>query len=376
MRALVVEDDRLARALVVEVLRRRGHDVWAFADAETAWEACQQEAFPLVILDWVLPGMDGLELCQRIRTLPHGDSSLVLVLTARERPEDLTAVLNAGADDYVPKSVAGGLLAIRLAIAERRVEQIAARKRAEAIAARAQAAEAELAALGELNRQQKLLLNLISHELHTPLAAILGFSELLLDPATGPEQQQRGLRAIHEGALRLCDLVSEVIELTWLQAHDCHLDRQPLDLARALPSWLSDLAAPPRIVVSVAPDLPPIEGDDARLRKVVRHLVENALKFSPRETTVEVEAHRAGEMVVVRVRDRGPGIPPDEQARVFEPFYRTAGAHEQAARGRGLGLALVRRIAELHGGQIGVESAVGEGSTFTIALPIAPSRPA
>src|SRR3978361_984053 len=99
MKALVVEDSPTTRTMLVQVLSRRGYTVQAHADADAAWLACQAETFPLAVLDWLLPGRDGLELCRRIRQLPGGDRSIILVLTARDQPGDLAAVLAAGADD-------------------------------------------------------------------------------------------------------------------------------------------------------------------------------------------------------------------------------------------------------------------------------------
>ncbi len=117
--------------LVARVLRRRGHEVEAFDNAEAAWEAYQRERFPLLILDWFLPGMDGLELCRLIRALPDGDRSVILLVTAQDHPEALVAVLDAGASDFVAKPFTTDFLQVRLAIAERQVVEIAARKRAE-----------------------------------------------------------------------------------------------------------------------------------------------------------------------------------------------------------------------------------------------------
>jgi DNA-binding response OmpR family regulator len=105
MRVLIVEDDPDIRGLVAEIVaEERGHEAAAFASAEEAWDASQDEAFPMMVLDWMLPGgMDGLELCRRLRATPAGQNSVILVLTARSRPPDLTAVLDAGADDYLTK---------------------------------------------------------------------------------------------------------------------------------------------------------------------------------------------------------------------------------------------------------------------------------
>jgi PAS domain S-box-containing protein len=129
---LLVEDDATTRRLLEGILRARGYEVTAVEDAESAWPLCEAQPFPLVVLDWLLPGMDGVDLCRKIRALPHGDRSVIVMLTARDRPEDLRAVLDAGADDYLTKPVDVPHLNIRLEIAERQVGHVTRRKDAEA----------------------------------------------------------------------------------------------------------------------------------------------------------------------------------------------------------------------------------------------------
>jgi len=126
MNTLLVEDEPGIRAMLTQVLARRDHTVTACADAETAWGLVQEQAFPLILLDWRLPGMDGLELCRRLRTLPHGAHSHILLLTAYVQQVDMHRALAAGADDYLAKPFDLEVLQIRLAIAERDVAAAAA----------------------------------------------------------------------------------------------------------------------------------------------------------------------------------------------------------------------------------------------------------
>ena len=132
MKALIVEDDSVARKLLERLLRSRGHDVQTFQDGESAWEVYQKEAFPLVLLDWRLPGMDGLQLCRRMRKCPHGKSSHILVITGKNKAGDLQKVLKAGADDYLMKPIDTKRLDIRLSIAEQQVVNLAKKHKAEA----------------------------------------------------------------------------------------------------------------------------------------------------------------------------------------------------------------------------------------------------
>lgn len=231
-----------------------------------------------------------------------------------------------------------------------------------------QAAQAE--ALQELNRQQRLMINIVAHELRTPLSYMVGYSELLLHREPTPALLREGLSTIYRGALQLRDVVTDIVDLSQIETGQLRLDRQVVDVGRLVPAWVAELASPPRVRVRVDGAVPAIVADPARLQRIVNHLVRNALKFSPTDSVVEVEVAPAGsDGVQLRVRDHGPGIAREERERIFDLFYRTAQATGEAVPGAGLGLALVKRLVELHGGQVAVESTVGEGSTFTVVLP-------
>lgn len=128
---MIVDDDPLTLRMLERAVKSRGHEVKAFLKAEEAWEAYRKEYYPLVLLDWLMPDVDGLTLCRRMRELPHGDISVILVVTGRDQPEHLREVLEAGADDYLTKPISFKLLDVRLSIASERVELRKLRKRAE-----------------------------------------------------------------------------------------------------------------------------------------------------------------------------------------------------------------------------------------------------
>lgn len=131
MRVLLVEDDQITQRFLVRIVESRGHTVDSFSDAEKAWEAYQKGFYPLLLLDWMLPGMSGLDLCRNVRNSPQGPFSIVLVVTAMNEAEHLEAVLEAGADDYIAKPIAQKLMNVRLAVAERRAENLLQHKEAE-----------------------------------------------------------------------------------------------------------------------------------------------------------------------------------------------------------------------------------------------------
>jgi signal transduction histidine kinase len=216
----------------------------------------------------------------------------------------------------------------------------------------------------------------VSHELKTPLALIRLFAETLeLGRVPTEEKKQQYHRIINKESRRLTQLINNILDFSRIEA-----GRTEYRFVR------SDLAAVVRDVVdayrfqieqqgfslevSIADDLPEMAIDPEALSQALINLVNNAIKYSPDEKAIAVSARREGDRVLVSVRDRGIGIPKNEQRRIFEKFYRVETSVVHTTKGSGLGLALVQHITEAHGGHVEVVSAPGEGSTFTLSLPV------
>jgi DNA-binding response OmpR family regulator len=202
MRVLFADDDVIARTLLAAVLAHLGHESRSASDGQQAWELVQDSPVPLVILDVNMPVLDGLEVCRRIRAHETGRDTFVLVVTARDGRDDLAAVLDAGADEYVSKPSTPENLRARLEIAARRIAQDEARRTAEAELARAR----WLAGIGETTIA-------LEHEINNPLSALLGHAELLLmDTDIGTDQREQ-LQIIREQASRIAEVVRRLARL-------------------------------------------------------------------------------------------------------------------------------------------------------------------
>jgi PAS domain S-box-containing protein len=217
---------------------------------------------------------------------------------------------------------------------------------------------------------------LVSHELRTPLTSIIGYLELILEEEAGEvaPEQRRFLGVIERNARRLLRLVGDLLFVAQFEAGKLSLEHGTVDL-EAVTREAVEAARPRAARVDVELEaqtepLPPIDGDRDRLGQVVDNLISNALKFTPASGRVSVRALERDGRAVVEVQDTGMGIPEDEQARLFERFYRTASATERSIPGIGLGLSICRAIAEGHGGTIRVASEEGRGTTFTVELPL------
>jgi two-component system sensor histidine kinase KdpD len=219
---------------------------------------------------------------------------------------------------------------------------------------------------------QTALLNSISHDLRTPLVSVTGALSTLADGEKLDEKSRRELiEMAHEEAKRLNRLVGNLLDMTRIEAGALRLQRQPCDVQDVIGSALeeiSDRLSGRDVKVDAPDDLPLVPLDAALIVHVLVNLLDNALKYSPAGSPIELRARVADSNVVIEVSDHGIGIPPDELERVFDKFYRVN--HPGSIGGTGLGLSICKGIVEAHGGTIRAESRPGGGATFIVSLPL------
>ncbi len=214
----------------------------------------------------------------------------------------------------------------------------------------------------------------VSHEMKTPLTSIQGFAEAIQDgTADTPENQQQAAQIIHREAGRLHRLVLDLLSLARLEAGTADLKMDPLQAAALLNTTAERFAPQARqagvnLGVELAPDLPVLLGDGDRLAQVFTNLVDNALAYTPAGGMVTLRAAPAPGAIRFEVEDTGQGIPPEALGRIFERFHQ--GEPRAGRGGTGLGLAIAMEIVQAHGGRIAVRSAIGEGTTFEVTLPL------
>ncbi len=221
-----------------------------------------------------------------------------------------------------------------------------------------------------------------SHELRTPLNGIIGLAESLADGAGGdlPAQAQKSLRLIIASGHRLSTLVNDILDFAKLKNQGINLHRKPLDL-RVLVDVVLTLSRPLvgdkslQLNNLVASGLPAVYADEDRLLQILHNLIGNAVKFT-HEGRVDVRADVEGDQLRVQISDTGIGIPAEQLSNIFQAFHQVDGRAERDYGGTGLGLSITRQLVELHGGAISVESTLGQGSTFTMLLPLAVELPA
>lgn len=233
----------------------------------------------------------------------------------------------------------------------------------------------------EVARQQMEFVAAVSHELRTPLAVIRSAGDnLAAGVVADPDQIQKYGELVRSEGRRLSEMVEQILEFAGVQSGQRRLEPRPVDLPTLLDDVLRASAAlidtaHIHVEIDVPRDLPPVLGDEAALRRVFQNLLGNAIKYGADGRWIGLSATATAKEVCVSVADRGIGIAAAEQARIFEPFYRASEVIAAQIQGAGLGLSLVQRIVEVHGGRIVVSSEHGSGSEFIVHLPAAGLEP-
>ena len=238
--------------------------------------------------------------------------------------------------------------------------------------------EQKNAELEQISQMKSRFLASMSHELRTPLNAIIGFSEVLDARMFGElnKKQAEYVKDIHESGHHLLALVNDILDLSKIEAGRMELDLSRFDLPQTLESavlMVQERATRHGLTVDldIDKDLGSVYGDERRIKQVVLNLLSNAVKFTPDGGRIEITAKPVNDTVQIAVRDTGVGVAKEDQAAIFEEFRQVQSDQARKQEGTGLGLALTKKFIELHRGTLGVDSAPGQGSTFTVTLPLA-----
>jgi len=238
--------------------------------------------------------------------------------------------------------------------------------------------EADNLKLEETNRMKDVFLSTASHELKTPLTSVIAYAELLDDNEKQLDRNQRAefLRRLRAEATRLLALIDEILDLSRIESGKLALHRVPItvnEVARAASETSRSLGRRRGIEIDEVYDttLPALPIDEVKMRQVLVNLLVNAIKFSPENSRIAIQTARDNDHLRIEVRDKGAGIHPDDTTHIFELFGQGVHGPGASSGGLGIGLHLVKRITELHGGHVGVNSTPGEGSAFWVRLPLA-----
>jgi signal transduction histidine kinase len=398
-RVLIVDDSLTVRSELADALG--DYEVACAASGEEALTLLAGGGVDAILLDLIMPGLSGLETCQRIKAEAAWRDLPVLILSAQSESQALKECINAGADDYVTKSADYTVLKARLKaqLRQRRYQAEIVHLNMDLKAAnaglewriqeRTAALEMYSEHLAKTNQElatatrikSEFLANM-SHELRTPLNSVIGFSEVLFDETFGPvnDKQKSYLKNVMISGKHLLQLINQLLDVSKIEAGKMSLElawvATPL-LLRECSMLVTDLAEKKGIAMAleIPDELPEMQVDALKFREIIYNLLSNAIKFTPNGGKIGMRAAATGPSVVVEVWDSGVGIAAENLEKIFQGFFRVDTPDIRQTEGTGLGLSLAKKLAELHGGSLSVESkGLHLGTLVRVTLPITPIK--
>jgi signal transduction histidine kinase len=382
--------------------------VFTFTDGATLLEALGTHGSPdMVVLDWEVPGLSGIEVCEYLRGNRATEALPVLMLTAHQTAEDVVRGLDAGANDYAfkpfrPMELVARVHALvrrdmmrRRALADERARRVLAEDALEVVQAaeerawraeaertqlldREQQARREVEALAAELRQQaefeRQLIGIVSHDLRNPLSAIT-LTVSAVERQGGDERHQRWIRRIRLSAERATRMIRDLLDFTRARhGGGLLMQRKATDLHELVRAVVDEVQSsrPERPIEVLQSGDGTGQWDPDRLAQVISNLIGNALQYSPPDTPVRVETQGEEGTLVLTVHNTGVPIRQDLLPRIFEPLERGTEVVDQVGGSIGLGLYIVRNIVLSHAGTVDVRSTAAEGTTFTVRLPRSP----
>jgi two-component system sensor histidine kinase/response regulator len=362
MNILIAEDDAITRKTVAECLIKKGFNIFEASNGIEAFTLMIDQNINIAVLDWMLPGMSGIEVCKSIREKLKASYVFIIMLTAKNEKEEVLEGFEAGVDEYLTKPLNLQELIARIKVGQRIVQL-------------QQKLEEKQNELYKTNERKNQFIGIAAHDLRNPVISIRGFSELLLkDSKELSEEQREFLHIIHSTSRNMLAMINDLLDISRIESGKLKLSQKPGSLNKLILErirLISLQATKKHITIhKELSNTPEITFDPQRLGQAVDNLISNAIKFAPIGSSVYLNLHHDGDIVKFSVSDEGPGIPPEEQHLLFSEFHRLSIQPTAGETSTGLGLAIAKKIIEAHDGFIEFESQEGLGSTFSLILPI------
>lgn len=364
-KVLVADDDRMNLRILGGILRAEGYALAEADSGEKTLEVYESFQPDLVLLDVMMPGIDGFETCRRLKKRHGVTGAPIIFITAKNESDDVVEGLEAGGADYLPKPFKAKevLARIRSHLQNRILsEQM----------------QALVDQLSKANAAKNHFLGMAAHDLRNPLASIRGLAEFLREGVVGPlaPEQLDLIATIHSASQSMLDMVNELLDVATIESGELKLAREPHNLADLIAKSVAmtnmEAAKKKTHVIFDAPAAPVIlRIDAAKMKQVIDNLLSNAVKYSPPTSLVSILVlpHPEPGQCSFAVRDQGPGIPETERDKLFKDFSRLSARPTGGEKSTGLGLAICRKIVEAHDGTIVAENLPIRGCEFRVTLP-------
>ncbi len=364
-RILAVDDAPDNLILLNKLLKRQGFDVSNAASGKECLSKTAGEHPDLILLDVAMPEMDGFETLKHLKANELSKDIPVIILTANSKDAvSIEQGFSLGADEYLTKPIDQ--------------EELIARVRSILRAVKAE---------HEIEQLKSDFQSMLVHDLRSPLSVIIGVLELGVNGEfdQNPGEMKEFMSSALDTSQKMLGLINDILDVAKLEAGKLQLNKQPNDLNAVVASAVARLKILARekgivLTVEFGKDLPIGEFDSGKMDQVVTNLVSNAIKFTPKDGKVLIRTYirrfendvlgLKGTFAALDVEDTGVGISSDEIPMIFDRYRQARSAKNSVQKGTGLGLTIVKRVTESHGGRVFVESSLGKGTKFTVVIPV------
>jgi signal transduction histidine kinase len=369
---LVIEDNPTNLSFLFNLLNEAGFEVLVSQDGESALKAAEEAQPDIILLDVIMPDIDGFEICRKLKATDKTQEIPVIFMTALTKTVDKVRGFELGAVDYITKPIEPEEVLVRIKT------HLTIQKLQQDLQIKNEQLQASLQREKELSDLKSRFMSIASHEFRTPLTAILFSSNLLKRYSKLVSDQKivqdmlKEVQSIEKFVERMDTTLDEVLAISRAEEGTLSFNPRSVDLGKLC----RNIVAKFKVMASETHTISFLNTaghfqavvDPKLIEQVLSNLLTNAIKYSPQGGTICCDLLRNGDEIILYVQDEGLGISDAEQPRVFEAFYR--GANSTNISGTGLGLSIVKQFVELHHGRISVESQREQGTTFTVSLPL------
>lgn len=361
---LIVDDDRLNIRILSGILKTQGYELATADSGERALETYPLCRPDLILLDVVMPGLNGFETCRRLKEAYGAGCAPIVFITAKNESDDVVEGFSAGGVDYLPKPFQAKEVLVRIRTHLR--NQLLTEQQ-----------NTLVEQLSKANAAKNRFLGMAAHDLRNPLASIRGLAEFLRDGVVGeltPEQRDL-IETIHTASQSMLSMVNELLDVATIEAGELKIDPHRHNIADLIEKavYVANIDAAKkrtRIDFQAPASATYPLFDVAKMQQVIDNLLSNAVKYSPPGSVVTVELHGDKTHCSFGIKDQGPGIPDNERDRLFKDFGRLSVRPTGGEKSTGLGLAICRKIVEAHHGIVEANNLTGGGCEFRVTIPL------